>query len=257
VAFREARILDAALQEWPGARGYAWYQDFHDSGEPFTGQVETLIRHRATPVLVSDWHELLWIKDLQSHGYGDRLPTRRIYNAIPDDLQPDSTPVDPDKFLYFSSPHKGLGDTVDFFARFAAVPELRDVRLHIANPGYRKIDFELPEDRVVMLGPLPWKGVIQELRSAFMVLHYNLHFPETFGLVHAEADAVGTPWISGELGANTEVCADPDEVMDLSDPDAVIERIVRWKTEGRPEVDGAPWFRLSAIAKEWEELFGE
>jgi hypothetical protein len=256
VAFRDARILARALEAWPGARGYAWFQDFPNPGGRFAAQAEMLARHGATVVLVSRWHRRLWTDHLGAYGFGDRVRTRSIYNAIPDDLGPDATPVDRDKLVFFSSPHKGLRATLEFFARFADHPELADMRLHVANPGYAQGGPPAGGGRVVELGALPWKRVIEEVRSAFLVLHYNAGYPETFGLVHAEADAVGTPWISGSQGANPEVCSHPDELADLSDPEGVLERIARWRREGRIHVEAGERFRISRIASEWEELFG-
>lgn len=255
VAFRDASTLDSALKLWPSAKGYAWYQDFPRAGAPFAQEAEALTRHRGTAILVSDWHEEMWTSFMRYHGFAGRMATKRIYNPIPDDLNPDSTPVDPDKFLFFSSPHKGLRRTLEVFSRFQEYPELRDVRLHVANPGYLKMDLDLQGGRVVDLGPLSWPRVIQELRSAFLVFHYNPVYPETFGLVHAEADAVGTPWIGGTLGANPEVYSHPDEIADLADPESVLERIIVWKTHGRIEVRAREEFRISKIVGEWEDLF--
>jgi glycosyltransferase involved in cell wall biosynthesis len=256
VTVREAVVLDSTAKLWPTAKRYVWYHDFPNTGERFVNEAQLLERHQATALSVSDWHEQEWLGSLRRSGFEGRVRTRRIYNPIPDDLHPDDTPVVPDKFLFFSSPHKGLEETLQVFDRFAEHPQLKGVRLHVANPGYRESP-ALGNGRVVNLGSLPWKQMIQELRSAYLVFHYNRVWPETFGLVHAEADAVGTPWISGTTGANPEICRHPDEVVDLDDLDAVLERIVRWRTEGRPKVQGSPEFRLSRIADEWEAFLSE
>jgi hypothetical protein len=75
--------------------------------------------------------------------------------------------------------------------------------------------------------------------------------------LHAAANAVDTPWISGPQGANFEVSDHPDEIADLGDPDGVVERIVRWKTHGRPRVKGSPSFRISKVATAWERSPGQ
>ncbi len=256
VAFRTTSILNYTRKTWPEAKSYVWYQDFPHPGAFFHQQATALARDGATPVLVSDWHEELWRDHLRAYGFDGHVATRRIYNAIPDDLHPDGTPVDRDKFVFFSSPHKGLAQTLRFFSHLGEHPDLRNVRLYVANPGYSGHDMIGPDNpTLVDLGPLSWGRVIQEVRSAFLVLHYNPVYPETFGLVHAEADAVGTPWISGKTGANPEVCCQPDELADLDDPESVIDRIIRWRTEGRPEVRAGEQFRLSRIAAEWQSLF--
>ena len=253
-----ARRLDEISERWPRARGFLYYQDVPVAAEPFVTDTEALIGNNGTAILVSAWQREQWINCMRAFGYaGDENRVVYIYNAIPDDLQPDATPVDPDKFIYFSIPDKGLRETLDLFSRFPHYPQLRDVRLYVASPGYREMGFELPTDRVVYLGKLPWPDVIQEVRSSFMVLDCNVRRPETFGLVHAEADAVGTPWIGGYLGANKEVRDHPDELMDLSDPDTVIQRIIDWKENGRLQVRGREEFRLSNVLDEWEKLLAE
>jgi glycosyltransferase involved in cell wall biosynthesis len=258
VVLRTSTFLDQISAKWPHARGFAWYHDRPRPGENFGMHVEALIRTRGTAILVSRWHLTQWRECLLAQGYAeDATRAVRVYNPVPEHLRPDDTPVDPDKFVFFSIPDKGLRETVDFFNRFRDHPRLRDARLHVASPGYREVDVEIAADRVVQLGSLPWKRVIEELRGAFMLLDCNTHMPEAFGLLHAEADAVGTPWIGAPMGANPEVCSHPDEMMDLSDPDAVLARLLHWREHGRPQVRGREEFRTSAVMDAWEALLGE
>jgi hypothetical protein len=255
VALRNSPILDQIAVKWPTARLFAWYHDQPRQQNAFDKHVDALRRNGGTAVLVSDWHLGEWADCLRESGHqSDAHRLARVYNPIPDDLRADGTPVDPEKFMYFSIPDKGLRETLEFLQRFEQHPGLRDVRLHVASPGYRGSDIEFPPDRVVQLGSLTWKRVVQEVRGAFMVLDYNMRWPETFGLVHAEADAVGTPWIGGHLGANPEVRSHPDEVMDLDDPDAVLQRILDWRENGRPKVSAREEFRMSNVVVAWEAL---
>ena len=43
------------------------------------------------------------------------------------------------------------------------------------------------------------------MQQALGVFHINTRYPETFGCIHAEANAVGTPVITLDIGANREV----------------------------------------------------
>lgn len=258
VLLRTCGMMDQICGRWPGARPYAWYHDQPHKEPVIQLDAERLIRHRGTAILVSDWHVQRWVDCLQwAELAPDAMRVARVYNPIPDHLRPDDTPVDPNKFVFFSIPDKGLRETVDFFNRFQHHPQLRDARLYVASPGYRKVHVEIASDRVVQLGSLTWKRVIEELRSAFMLLDYNMRVPEAFGLLHAEADAVGTPWIGTSMGANPEVCSHPDEMMDLRDPDAVLARILHWREHGRLQVRGREEFRTSAVTDAWEALMGE
>lgn len=70
----------------------------------------------------------------------------------------------------------------------------------------------------------------------------------------AEANAVGTPaLLHGPLGANAEVAATPDQIVDATDPGALVSRLAAWR-ERPPSVTLRPEFRLSAVAEAWREL---
>jgi glycosyltransferase involved in cell wall biosynthesis len=124
----------------------------------------------------------------------------------------------------------------------------------VANPGYFPNHDTKEQRNVVNLGALPHPEVIAHVRSALCVLHLNAVFPETFGIVHAEANAVGTPFLSSRLGAVPETADHPSELIDVNDTKAVIDRLIAWK-RGRPKVRGNPMFRLNRIVKEWLDLF--
>jgi glycosyltransferase involved in cell wall biosynthesis len=139
------------------------------------------------------------------------------------------------------------------FERFKDFKELKDMKLYVANPGYFA-DGVTNGSHVLSLGPLPHSEVLHHVRSALGVFHLNPTFPETFGLVHAECNAVGTPFLSSRLGATPELCDHPAELIDVMDNKAVIERIIEWKTLSRPRVRGQPNFRMTKILREWKEL---
>jgi glycosyltransferase involved in cell wall biosynthesis len=253
IAMRDARMLNTSSKQWPRAKNYVWYHDMFQPGNAFSEQAEALIANQAIAITVSEWHRDEFYMNARANGYGGRVVARRIYNPI-GDLKPDATPVDENKFLFFSSPHKGLADTVKLFERFQDFPELKDVKLYVANPGYYANEVNLAARNIIDLGPLAWPEVIKHLRSAFLVLHINKVFPETFGLVHAESNAVGTPWISGYLGANREVADHPYELTDLNDPKSVIDRIILWKDKGRIKVRGSSLFKIEKILIEWKDV---
>lgn len=187
-------------------------------------------------------------------GVNAQIPCRRIYNPIDDELKPDGTETDVNKLVYFSSPHKGLEQTLKYVERFQDFPELADTMLYIANPGYFADHRTEGLPNVVNLGSLPHTEIINHVRSALGVLHLNAVFPETFGLVHAEANAVGTPFLSSRMGATPEIADHPGELIDVTDPKAVIDRLIQWKKYGRPKVRGNPSFRLKRIVGEWIEF---
>ncbi|MCB1353455.1 MAG: glycosyltransferase family 4 protein [Rhodobacteraceae bacterium] len=178
-----------------------------------------------------------------------------IHNPIADDLQPDDTPRDRDLLLFASSPHKGLGQV---FRRFEALKDrLPSLRLAVADPGYLAWPTGPVPDGVIPLGRLEQPELIGWMRRALCLFYPQDHFAETFGLVIAEANAVGCPALLHRgLGANDEVASDPCQCIDTADPEAIAARIIQWReaTGLRPLATARPEFRLSRVAEEWADL---
>lgn len=179
-------------------------------------------------------------------------PGRVIPNAVSDGLRPDGTARNPNLLLCASSPHKGLDQTLEIFhAVREAIPGLR---LLVADPGYFPMRRPWGGPGVVFLGPLRQADLHRLMRRVLCLFYPQRRFAETFGLVVAEANAVGTPaLLHGPLGANAEVAATPDQIVDATDPGALVSRLAAWR-ERPPSVTLRPEFRLSAVAEAWREL---
>ena len=189
---------------------------------------------------------------------GAEAPSIRfIYNPIADHLAPDDTPRDPDLLLFASSPHKGLGQV---FRRFEALRErFPHLKLAVADPGY----LAWPTGRVPAgirpLGRLEHSDLIGWMRRALCLFAPQDEFAETFGLVIAEANAVGCPGLLQRgLGANDEVASDSGQCIDTSDPEMIAERIANWRTAepASPSAQARPDFRLSSVTAQWSALLG-
>ena len=147
---------------------------------------------------------------------GPPVPIGHIHNPIAPGLRPDGTPHDPDRLLFASSPHKGLAQVFDRFRAARDGPPVPDAgrgrpRLSCLGHGAGARGRDLPRpfapcgtDRPDAPGALP-------LLSAD-------HFAETFGLVMAEAQAVGLPVLAHDtIGANAEVVSQPGQFLDAGD----------------------------------------
>lgn len=175
-----------------------------------------------------------------------------IYNPLEPGLSKyRTTAKEPDSFIFFSSPHKGLPQVLAMFQRVREhFPRLK---LKVANPGYLESGNEKWEG-VINLGVLPHHRVLEEVASSFCVFYPQTTFAETFGLVFAEAHAVGTPILTHDLGSAAEVLDDPEQLVDCSDPDAVIERVARWRSQGAPRPAADPRFELTRVVDRWEQV---
>lgn len=251
IVLRAPMALYQARKQFPNAKLYLWCHDLF-GGPGWAEGFKAIVDTQAVPVVVSEYHKTQMYDTMRSLKLEYAIPCRRIYNPIADDLVPDDTTVDVNKLVFFSSPHKGLEHTLKIFGQFQNFGDLRDIKLYIANPGYFD-DHETKQKNVINLGSLPHSEVVAHVRNALCVFHLNSTFPETMGLVHAECNAVGTPFLSSRFGATPETADHPAELIDVHDSRTVIERIRSWRV-GRPKVRGNSNFRLKNVVRQWIEF---
>ena len=174
-----------------------------------------------------------------------------IYNPIADDLTPDTTPRDMNRLFFCSAPHKGLKQVL---AQFDALRErLPNLTLEVADPGYLRWDVGPIPDGVWLRGRLPHDRLIARLRRSLCLFYPQDKFSETFGLVIAEANAVGTPvLVQRGLGANDEVTCTAEQLIEANNLDQLEARVRYWQRNfPRLQTDGR--FRLIQIAGQWHE----
>lgn len=250
ISLRYPPLLALMQKRFPRAKHYLW---LHDLMIPdYAQQMVELSNY--TAVAVSNYHKTQMQTVLSPQGYGvdHHFPIKVAYNPIADDLVPDGTPVDRNKLVWTSSPHKGLDYALSIFKNLRSFNP--DFRLYIANPGYLP-SREVSESGVTALGSLPHSDVIRHLRDSLCLFYPNVVFPETLGICMTEANAVGTPVITHPIGAATEVLYHPSETLDCRNPKSVIDRVMAWHSGNRPKVKANPKFRLSAVIQSWKRLF--
>lgn len=249
VCLRLVQELPKLRKQYPNAKLYLWLHDI--AGEEIRDHYQGIVTSGATIVGVSQFHKDQIKDTFARFNLVPPTPVRHVYNPIDAGLVRDETPVDPNKLVFFSSPHKGLEYTLRVFEMLhRAHPEFR---LYVSNPGYYP-DAKLDLPGVVNLGRLSHAQVLEQVRSALCVFYLNRVFPETFGLVFAEANAVGTPVLTAPIGAATEILYHPSETLDVRNAMACIERVLAWRTN-RPLVRAKEQFRIGAVASAWTRLF--
>lgn len=287
VVVRDPRRLEQLHARFPEARLYLWMHDLvypgNKRGRRLAAHADALRELAVTIVCVSDSQRRGVEALLASVPGRERIRITTIYNPIDDALVPNGAPVDPTKLVFFSSPNKGLAYALDAFGILRrSMPELR---LHIGNPGYRQLH-RMNLDAVHWLGALPSARILEEVRTALCVFYPNFVLPETFGLVLAEANAVGTPVLTHDCGSAAEVLADPRQLLAVTPGQRLYERAARavpaqcrkvtaqwaarlgvfepyveriraWKNGERPRTGPDARFRLSAIAARWRALFAD
>jgi glycosyltransferase involved in cell wall biosynthesis len=131
------------------------------------------------------------------------------------------------------------------------------LKLYVADPGYIK-NFDatmLDAPGIVKLGSLPQRALLKHVQEALCVFYPQRKKPETFGLVYAEANAVGTPVLAHDFGAAREVLAPTNPPLDASDPGRIIDTLTTWVAEGGPVVGPNPEFSLESVVMKWERFF--
>ncbi len=281
---RDSRVLPRVLELYPNARVFLWIHDQLNPGSKRAGwlaSTASILRARGVRIVcVSNSQRAGVDAALRTMGLDGYVRTQTIYNPIDDGLMPDGSPFDTDKLVFFSSPNKGLKFTLDAFRALRhRMPELR---LVVGNPGY-KVRKSVAMDGVEYLGPQPQARIHAEVRGALCTFFPNFVIPETFGLVFAESNALGTPVLTHDCGAAAEVLADRSQVLpvtaahrvyekllthvppdwrsgparlarDLGLFDAYAERIRAWRSGGRPVVGPDSRFRLATVIPQWREL---
>jgi glycosyltransferase involved in cell wall biosynthesis len=280
---RDSRALARVHELYPNARVFLWLHDQFRPGSKRAGWLSStadLMRELGVTIVC--------VSDTQRHGVEAALRTMRIgnlqtqtiYNPIDDALAPDGSGIDPTKLVFFSSPNKGLKFTLDAFR--AMRRQMPDLRLVVGNPGY-KVRKSVLIEGVEYLGPQPQARMLAEVRTALCTFFPNFVIPETFGLVFAESNAVGTPVLTHDCGAAVEVLGDRSQILPVTAGDRMYEtllhnvspgwratparlaeslgmfdvyaeRIRAWRNGGRPNVGPDPRFRLATVAQQWRAL---
>lgn len=284
VVLRDPRPIRDLRDRFPGAQLYLWLHDLVRPGSKRGRRIAA-----AASMLNELGVQIVCVSDFQRRGVEAVLrevgqlgvDVRTIYNPIDDGLRPAASNVDPTKLVFFSSPNKGLAYTLDAFeALRARMPEMR---LCVGNPGYKNRRVRSVEG-VEWIGALPHARILDEVRTALCVFYPNFVLPETFGLVLAEANAVGTPVITHDVGAALEVISDSRQVLPLTGgqrmherlshfvPSALhgrlarwsanrgvfapyIELVMAWKDGARPYTGPDARFGLRYIADQWRAMF--
>lgn len=283
VVNRDSRALPTVRRLYPNARIFLWLHDRLRPGSRrarWLASTAALLRDLEVRIIcVSDTQRAAVEATLRWMRADPRIRARTIYNPIDDALQPDGSPVDERKLVFLSSPNKGLKFTLDVFR--ALRRHMPDLELVVGNPGYKHAGWA-SIDGVRYLGPQPQERMHAEVRTALCTFFPNFVIPETFGLVFAESNALGTPVLSHDCGAAREIIGDARQILPVSAAqrayerlvgplsprwragpartaallglfDAYLERIRAWRAGERPVTGPDPRFRLSAVAARWRE----
>ena len=211
-----------------------WATDIPD-GE-YRPIVEELKSRDGTLVCVSEWQaEQFPVNGLRKVVIPNGLPDA-VYNRS-------ATPLKiPGRYVYASAAQKGLDATLKLWnvlrSEYPTKKRWKDHELLVCSPGYDAPDAAKDQPGVRVLGGLSFTDLCGTLASAQGLFYVNT-LPETFGIVLALAEALGTPaFMCGlhglggaeETVAENTMTKDPDRFVAMLNgpPDEVVPYNFRW-----------------------------
>lgn len=252
ITLRDPSKIPGNIARFPKAKHYLWA---HDLTTRSLGEALPMMQGLAAYVCVSKWHVHQTLETFRYFGYTGEFKLRHAYNPLPQDMPTRCGTFEPYRLVFMSSPHKGLRRTLDVFKILHEI-DSRYI-LDVYNPGYLP-DMAKHMPGVTFHGNLMPSRAREASRGACALFFVNSEFPETFGRVFSEANAMGMPVLTHRLGAASEVLdPHPDQFVDCRSNEAVIKRIMKWSDGARPIVRGKPQFKLDNVIKTWENIFND
>lgn len=252
ITLRDAKAYRKAINDYPEAKHYLWLHDVV-SGDYQKHLKVCLSGYRVNIIVVSNWHKNQVMNALLSITFNPFV----IYNPVAEYctlLAHAALPVpyNPKKLIFTSSPHKGLDQVLEIFQLLRAKdPEFT---LYVANPGYYEDAKNLPEGVIDLnLKHLSHAQLMEEVRSSLCLFYPQTLFEETFGIVYAEANAVGTPVLATNIGAASEVLELNHQLVPKK-VEVILDTVQAWAKGSRPTVMGNKAFTTQEVIKTWNKL---
>lgn len=249
--------LERIGKMFPRARCYFWMHNM-PSKSLYTVR-DILVKYQYQILAVSHFHRNeierrvngKWYQRLlEPNKKKGNVPIHTLYNPIDDFLTPNETKWQPDQMILASSPYKGINENLKMFQH--VLKYFPDYKLNIATYADWNQKIKLPE-QVTFLGSLSHSNLIQHIRESFCVFYPQPVRCETFGLVYAESNAVGTPVLGHDFGAASEVLTSSSQLIDGFNPKSVLAKIQEWRNQ-RPALNAQPQFKLTNVIKTWLHL---
>lgn len=259
ILLRHYSWLEKIATLFPTAQRFFW---LHNMPSKSLFRVrDSLAKHHYQIIAVSHFHcrqierRLYgkWYQRLFSFDKKISIPVHVIYNPIADHLTPNNTCWKPKQMILASSPYKGIKESLALFTH--VLNHFPEYELLIATYADWDSNIKLPK-QAKFLGSLSHAQVIQHFRESFCVFYPQPIRCETFGLVYAEANAVGTPVLAHHFGAASEVLSHTTQLIDGFNPHSIIAKITEWRDQ-RPILTARDEFRLNSVLQSWLALFAQ
>ena len=267
IILRKYKLLKNYSQIYPQAKLFVWVHNFQNYD--ILGRRHWIAKTNAQVICVSQCHQdyinkilngtFSWIFRLLTFQF-KKIPISYIYNVIDSEFSYVNGDIDLNKLLFFSTANKGLKEVLNHFS--VLIKKAPDYKLYIAGTtkeqlaGFKLDNSLLNSDSIVLLGKIPKSEIISHLRNSFCVFYPQHVHPETFGLIYIEANCVGTPVLAHSFGSTSEVIGNQDQLVNARSSKDVVNKMLEWKKNDRPEVSCQDKFQLYNIVKKWNSTLG-
>lgn len=242
IHFRTSELMQDMRAEFPNARHIMWAQDF------FARVNDLLCLEGEEVIVLSNAHKLNLLQACEKF----KVSPKAIH-VIPNPVEVDAQrqPKAGKRLGFFSSPHKGLGQVIEHFTALSKAYE--GLNMVYANPGYIP-SLDAAGASITNLGMLRHSRVLEEMSKCDMLFYPQTVFPETFGIVLAEANAMGVPVLAHDFGAASEVLSQKGNIVVDCNNFATIEQSVLTLLHNKPIVNLDLRFEMQTVADMWRKL---
>ena len=264
IIIRKYKLLKEYSLAFPKAKMFVWVHNF--SKHEILGRRHWMVKTNAKVVCVSENHRqhidnilngtLSWLFRLLAFKF-NKVPVSYVYNTIEAEFSDKKNNYDPNKLFFFSSPNKGLKETLMHFSNLLKVAPNYKLYITTDEEAYReyKLDRDLlASGAVVLLGRIAKDEIIKHTQESFCVFYPQHVHAETFGLVYVEANCAGTPVLAHDFGAASEVMKNKQQLVNGESSEEVVNKMLDWAKNGRPEVSCDERFSISYAIKKWNKL---
>lgn len=264
IILRKYRILKDYKLIYPNAKMFVWVHNFQNYD--ILGKRHLIAKTNAKVICVSKHHQnyinnilngcLSWLFRLFTLSF-TKISVTYIYNTIDTQFSHKDVDIDKNKLFFFSTANKGLKEVLTHFKEL--IKNAPNYKLYIAGStkeqlkGYKLDNNLLHSDSVIILGKIPKNEITSHLQNSFCVFYPQHVHPETFGLIYVEANCVGTPVLAHSFGSTSEVIENQDQLVNAKSSKAVINKMLKWQKNGRPQVSCQEKFQLFNVIKKWKE----
>ena len=258
IVLRKAPLLKKLRNQFPKAKIYLWLHTYKNYEyvlkRPLLNSTKTeLICNSATHMLHTG---KLLNSTLMARIFSLFLKKTKVHFCYNPINKPELKKChrDINKLLFFSSPNKGLDQVLECFNSIRK--KLPDLKLYVANPGYKDNELDLSGDNIKYLGSLPYQEIIQHLNESLCVFYPQDVFSETFGLIYAEAHAQGTAIIAHDIGSAKEIMDKNNPPINVNDLDLIVQTIKKWQ-RNYPQVNYNEKFSDKNVFNQWTKVLNQ